>query len=404
MKTLEELMGVANKRAAPAASDRFLARYGLARNPFPTARTILPEVIYNQQSALTAFASKIADVLQDGSPQKRSLSLLGGNGSGKTHFLRHCQYLINNHQAQDRRQLVVVEFLAGTSSIASLLREVLRRTDDLVKEAGSLDLLGAIIDGMKDETDYGTISLVELRSVLRLLYRSTRASFAPPDKDQMVGYDQLRELSKKWLSGATLTATERRYLGVFSRLGTASLMARAISELLALGREKGALAGVVICLDEIESLFTGQNTTSKVQQFLQDLRFLFDEAVKPDHGFSLLILSASTQTGALRLRDFNYPLYQRLGFENDSRQSLAAINGLDEVIDFAKTYIDYEQKRSKVKPTRKEPLLDQDDFIDAYEKATVALKNSPFRTSSVSQAQLLEALHEIVQVKRATYA
>jgi energy-coupling factor transporter ATP-binding protein EcfA2 len=318
MKSLADLIGTAKITTPPV--DPFLQQFGLSRNPFPTARTIIPDVIYNQQEALQAFANKIRDIIQIGEPQKRSLAVVGGTGSGKTHFLRHCQYLLHEYQKELPIKLIAIEFLAGASSITNLLRDILRTADDLCKETGELDFLTAIIRSMQTPDDFGNITFTDLRQVLKRLHDSTQPSFVSPDRDGRVKFDQLRDLTRRWLDGYTLTQTEKRDLGTFSRLATASLMARAVTELITLGRNKKILHGIVVCLDEIESLFTGQNSTSKIQQFLQDLRFFFDESVKDNVGFSLLIISASTQTGTTSIRDFNYPLFQRLGYEGDTRQ------------------------------------------------------------------------------------
>lgn len=403
MKTLAELIG--QPVADGAAGDRYLARFGMERNPFPTARTILPAVMYNQEEALKEFASRVKDILGP-KPQKRSMAVIGGTGGGKSHFLRHCQYLFEDYVAQLEVAYAAIEFLAGTNSVAQMIREILRRCDEVVKDRGEYDLLAAIVRGMNDPDDVYPVRQTDLRNVLALLYQSTQDGYSPPDRDGAMTFDALRELAKKWIGGATLSQTERKYLGVYSRLGSASMMTRVVSEVLALAHHRKIIGGVFVALDEVEAIFSGQSSSGKTQAFLQDLRYLFDEATKGEEGYSLMIIAASTTTGTTSLRDFNYPLYQRLGFEGDQRVELDPINGLLEVHKFAIEYIKYERQRAeemfsgrRLKPIK--DLLSDEDFEEAYHIASSATRDYTMRSQgSVNQGQLLEALHSIVERKR----
>ena len=406
MKTLEQLIG-APPSAAAGRVDSFFAQFGMARNPFPTARTIIPQVIYNQDDALSVFANRVRDILGS-APEKRSLSIVGGTGAGKTHFLRHCQYLLSAYTRDLKAPFVVAEFPAGNGSVASLWRDLLLLADEACKRRDEYDLLAAILHRLRSRSSsgLGPAKQVDLQRVLGLLLRASEPGFIPPDRDQRMTFDPLRELVRRWLSGAVLTQTERKYIGVFSRLGTASLMTRVLSELFALARELEVLSGLVICLDEIEALFTGQSSTGKVQGFLQDLRYMFDEATREATGYSLLIISAGTLTGTRSLRDFNYPLYQRLGFEGETRVQLEPIQGVEEVRQFARTYAEFEQERSKREalvtgPKQHKSLLTDDDLDEAFKTASAATSSSQMRSQgSVNQGQLLEALHNIVEGKR----
>jgi hypothetical protein len=77
--TLSELL---KEVASPTRRDNeFLASYEMLRNPFPPARTIYPEVIYNQQEALTKFAQGMGDIIGV-DIERRSLAILGGTGQG----------------------------------------------------------------------------------------------------------------------------------------------------------------------------------------------------------------------------------------------------------------------------------------------------------------------------------
>lgn len=402
MKTLADLIGEPSDEGPKR--DAFLSKFGMLRNPFPTARTILPQVMYNQDRALSGFATQIKDILGE-QPEKRSLAIVGGTGGGKSHFLRHCEYLFEQYADKLSRPYFTVEFLVGSSSLDHLLREMLRQADEAAKKKGEYDLLASVIWRMKAEDDVGDVKQVDLRRVLTLLHRSTQQGFVPPDRDRSLTFDGLRDLAKKWLAGATLSQTERRYLGVFSRLGSASLMTRVITELFGLAYQLGVLGGGLVCLDEVETLFTGQLSAGKTQAFLQDLRYMVDESVRSGTGYSLMVMSASTPTGTTALRDFNYPLYQRLGYEGEQRIDLDPIKNLQEVRAFAQEYMQYEVKRAaesgataKSSPSE---FLTLQEYERAYNTAASASRDTSLRAQgSVNQAQLLEALHRIVEEKR----
>ncbi|OJY38680.1 MAG: hypothetical protein BGP06_09450 [Rhizobiales bacterium 65-9] len=381
--------------------DLFFNRFGLAKNPFPASRTIIDQVMYNQEAALQKFVGRVQEVVQADGPQRRAIGVVAGTGGGKTHFLRHCQFQM--HEIDDRldRPFVVVEVLAGSGSAVQVLREILNRADDVAKRLGEFDLVTAIVRKASKLGKFAHVKQIDLRSVLQLLNRASEPNFVPPDRNQLMKFDALRDLAKRWLGGATISASERNYLGVFSRLSSAALMTKVLSELLSIARQAGLLEGVFLCIDEMETLFLSGVSSSKVQAYLQDLRYLFDESSRAMEGYSLLVMSASTQNGAANLQNYNYPLYQRLGFEGDAKAELEPIKDLDEVRSFADKYIDYELRRvsktGNVAAARM--ILDEGDLETAFKDA--ASTNRQFRSlKEVNQGQLLEALHNLVERKR----
>lgn len=394
MTSLSDLLGQA---AAQPIQDGFFASYGLLRNPFPPARTIYPEVIYNQEAALRRFAQNMQPVLQ-GDLARRAMAIIGGTGAGKSHFLRHCQY----HVSHMNLPLVSVEFLAGISSSAGLVREIIRSADGYAKDRGEQDFLSAIVNRVRDDGDLGPVRQSDLRTCLKTLISASQENYVPKDMYQRYNAEVLNELGRRWLAGGTLTQTERRYLGVSSRLATGSLMIRVASELFALARAKGFVLGVLLCLDEVEALFTSGVSTAKIQAFLQDFRYFFDEAVGKDSGYSLVIVSASTLTGSGNLRDFNYPLFQRLGFETESREQLHQVTDMPEARAFAKVYLEYEKSRFDAVPGAKKISLERTLSLIGDEDLSAALFGNETRQSTpTSQARFLEELHRAVEQKRA---
>lgn len=398
MPSLAELLGETPDQKDH--QDTFYARYGFNRNPFPAARTIIEEVLYNQVDARDRFVGLVRQVLAD-DPQRRAMGVQGGTGGGKTHFLRHCQFLMKDFRKTSERPFVVVEVLAGSTSAAHLVREVLRESDEAVKLSGEYDLLTSIVRSCDDEAEFNSLKQGELKNVLQLLFRASRPDFTPPDRDGRMLFEPLRDLAKKWLGGASLSNTEKRHLGVFARLSSAAMMTRNMTEILSFARSKNILFGVMLCLDEVETLFSGSYSTAKIQGYLQDLRYLFDEAVRGTEGYSLLMLSASTPQGAANLRNYNYPLFQRLGFEEGSRADLLAISDPTEVKGIADLYIAYERERADLKSKKFDDILSDEDLDEAYRSAATTDRSAATpHVRRVNQGQLLQALHQIVERKR----
>jgi hypothetical protein len=205
------------------------------------------------------------------------------------------------------------------------------------------------------------------------------------------------------MAGATLTQTERKYLGVITRINTASMAVRVLTEAFQLARSLGLFTGVMLCLDEIETIFTRGQRPAQYQAFLQDLRFLYDEAEKFGNGYSLFLLSASTSYGASSLRNVNYPIFQRLGFDENQRIALRPIAGSEEAKKFADTYVEFErdQFQSETGEAKKRypPLLTDLEIEDALQIA--AGSDDAKKAGRANQAPLLEALHAKVAEKHA---
>lgn len=386
------------------AEDPFFERYGLLKNPFPPARTIIPEILYDQDEAWDRFASLIQEVLGD-TPERRTMGILGGTGGGKTHFLRHCRWQLE----ETSRRFAFVEFQAGSGKVQDLVREAFRAADALCQKTGEVDFITALVRTLAlspTDTVLRNVQQDDLRSALRHLMESTASDFKPMDRGGQYGFETLRDLFRRWLFGDTLNQTERKYLGVFSRISTASLAVRVLRELFTMARSLKIIVGMLLCLDEVETLFTGGLRPAQYQAFLQDLRYLYDEALRDGVGYSLLMISASTSRGADELRNVNYPVYQRLGFESEARVELSPVSGVVDARDFAYVYVEYAhsqwQKKHSNKQTQRDPklLLSEKEIEAAYRSALASSEPELRKEGKVNQAPLLEALHRKVEDKR----
>ena len=393
-------LGLLLKDVAGGAEGKnaFLASYGMRRNPFPPARTIYAEVIYNQEEALQRVAGHVRAIVAD-PLSRRSLAVLGGTGQGKSHFQRHCQYEVRTRNLP----IVTVEFLAGSGSAAVLVREVFRAADEHVKLVGELDLLSAVVNRINDGA-LGPVRQADLRAALLKLVEASRDGYVPQDTAQLFDFPTLLDVCRRWIVGDTLSQTEKRYLRVSGRLSSGSLMIRVMTELFALARQLDLFKGVMICLDELEAVFSSGVSTSKVQSFLQDIRYMFDEAVGQFSGYSLLVVSGSTARGADNLRNYNYPLFQRLGFESEARATLHQVQTLEQARRFADVYLEHEREefiretRTQVTLDRARSLIDVDDLRRAFYGPSLAPT-----ADERNQARLLEELHRIVEEKRSAH-
>ena len=384
-------------------SDDFFERHGHTRNPFPPARTIWPEVLYNQDEAVDRFA-QAAKAVVGSQVERRAVAILGGTGVGKTHFLRHARFFFERHCMVQGYRFAFVDFQAGAGRIQELVRSTHDALDQAFRTSGAADFPTVLVDALSNPPErvkiLEAVQPAELRSALQVLAEARRASAAPG----RYPFEVLREMFQRWLRGGTLGQTERKHLKIFGRLGTGTMAIRVLSEALALARKLDVLQGVLLCLDELEALFAAGLKPLQIQSFLQDLRYLFDESsnTKGAHvsGYSLLFMSASTPTGARYLQNVNQPLYQRLGFELQDRVTLRPITGPTDASRFAAEYVNFDRSRWNELNRSKDvtgfpPVLTVREVGDAYATAV-----GPRGPGEVSQAALLESLSRMVEEKR----
>lgn len=388
--------------------DRFFERYGLLRNPFPPSRTIIPEVLYDQETAYDQFVSLVREFLKH-TTERRSMGILGGTGGGKTHFLRHCRWRLQELCRESHYRFVFVEFAAGAGKVQDIVREAFRGADTLCNDHCGADFIASLLSKLQETEDSGTILKSiqhdELRSALNKLLGGGHPGYQLPNTRGQYGAETLRELFRRWLHGGTLSQTERKHLGVFSRIATASVASRVLREMFTLAKSLQIIHGMFLCLDEIETLFTGGLRPAQYQAFLQDLRYLYDEAVKDASGYSLLVLTASTNTGANTLLNINYPVYQRLGFEQPMGVTLVPINGQLDARNFANVYIEYgheEWKNERKAEPSSDPktLLTDSDIMEVYDSVLRSTDSEMRKGGQVNQAPLLDAFFRKVEAKR----
>jgi hypothetical protein len=385
--------------------DQWFEQFGMRQNPFPPNRTIIPDLMYNQEFALQQFSTVVRDVVLSTEPRRRALGVLAGTGGGKTHFLHHCRWLVEQIAERRQKRFVFVNFTAGEGRARDIVAEAFRAADDM---SGG-DFLGTLIVRLNERKDrdeiLDSVEQDDLREALKLLVRASAKDFAPLGREGQYDFVRLKDTCVRWLHGGSLSATEQKYLGTFGRITTASMATRVFREAFTLARTLNVFNGVMLSLDEVETLFTGALRSTQFQGFLQDVRYMYDETVRVNRGFGFIVLAASTAQGARLLGELNYPVYQRLNFEEGNRVQLAPIGGPEEAIAFANVYTQYEHDkwlytRGGNPSATTTPLLTDDEIVAAFRRATSG--NAPDRQPGrrANQAPMLDALHKAVEAKR----
>jgi hypothetical protein len=405
LEKLEQSIAVPRTTQTAEPPDPFWDSYGLAGNPFPPSRTIIREIIYDQVTQYDRFITLVGELLES-PPKRRALAIVAGTGGGKTHFLHYCQWTFDEVVCKkQQRKFLTVEVVAGASTTLDLVHAILTAADAHFRDEGSGSLGSALVNRAQDkESDvFGDAHVDDVRSALEHLSRAVSNKTAP-DPRGLYTPEVLFELFGRWLQGATLTETQKKYLGVVSRLSTGPVAIRALTDLLHIARKLGLLEGVFLSVDEMESLFGGAIRASQYQSFLQDLRFLFDQAVTDNKGYSLLILTTATPFGANSLLNAIYPLYQRLSYEGPGRVQLDPIGSPEQAKEFATVFIQYSQRKWKESVGTRTPKRDafgmlSDAEIRAAFREAAALGGEG-DGKPVSQGPLLDALWRAANAAR----
>ncbi|WP_324715466.1 BREX system ATP-binding domain-containing protein [Carboxydochorda subterranea] len=420
MSTLEAQLRASVLAAEWQKPDPFWERFGLPQNPFPPARarTVISDLLHDQQHATARLAGLAGELLQP-QPQRRALAVVGRTGVGKTHFLRHCLWAFERACAQAGRSFALVYVQTGVIKAFDLVVAVLDQADRVCAARGETDLVTAVVGQLarapatvRDPLRQAGVEVDDLRHALERLVEAANPEGPRPAR---ASYDELRALFARWIRGQTLTQSERHRLGVWQRIATASYGIRVLRDLLGLARSVGVLEGVLLCLDELETVFASGRRSTQYLPFLHDLGYFFDEAVRGSTGFALLVVSGCTDEGARKLQDVNSPLFERLGFKQEARVVLREILGVVDARDFAYAYVDYyhglwkQRRPTQTPPEDPRTLLSEQEIEQCYWTAARMHPNrlhlSPAAAARdgghpVTPASLLEQLHRLAEQKR----
>jgi hypothetical protein len=387
---LKDIQKPVNKQAANIALEKF----GLELNPFPPNRMIVPDVIYGQDQNVNRFLTTSVEILNASAPQRRAVAIVAGTGGGKTHFLQYCRHAFPQVSKKFGQRFILSEFVAGSGKMMDLIRNIIRDSDEMCKELDGCDFLTAIVRELEiqkaPDEHLEKLRIPEVREVLSRLLSVKRAQ---PD----FSFEMMISFARKWISAETLTQTEKRKLGLVSRISTPAFAVKVLRELFSLARKLHLFHGLFICIDEIESLFTRGLSPAQIQAFLQDVRYFYDESVRDEQGFDLLLLTASTTTGADNLLKVNPPIFQRFGYERDNRLLLNQIESVGDAIEFSYKYVDYYNDKWK-ENNRSRPEQAARNIITPKEIETAFIAASAGHRAA-APGSLLDLLHKTIQEK-----
>jgi hypothetical protein len=383
-----------------AAVDNVYVDFGLGQNPFPPNRMIVPDVIYGQDQSVNRFFNTCVEIFSAKSPQRRAVAVVAGTGGGKTHFLQYCRHSFPKIADKFGQRFVLSEFVAGSGKMIDLIRNILRDADELCKQLDGCDFLTALLRELhkhKNSADYlDAIQIMEVRECLKRLMLFPSAK---PD----VAFDLAIGIARKWINAETLSQTEKRRLGIVSRISTPAFAVKVVRELFSLASRLQLFQGLFLCIDEIESLFTRGLSPAQIQAFLQDIRYFYDESVRDEQGFDLLLLTASTTTGAENLLKFNPPIFQRFGYERDNRLLLNQIGSVGDAVEFSYKYVDYFADKWKAENIKLKPPQAARTIISP-KQIEVAFLAASAGARAAAPGSLLDLLHKTVQARFGTAA
>jgi len=175
--------------------DSFFERYGLRKNPFPANRTIMPEVLFNQEHAIQRVAQLFKEIIGT-TPQRRAMAVLAGTGGGKTHFLRYCRKDLEGALAETNHRLLFVEFQAGSGKLQDIAKEILSSSDAFCRAIGEEDFITALVKRVKSDNVAALVDVHQddLRSALGRVLEASQLGFKPKDRAGIYDFNLLREV------------------------------------------------------------------------------------------------------------------------------------------------------------------------------------------------------------------
>lgn len=243
-----------------ASSDVLRERYGVTRNPFPSAGQPSghPHKITNADSEierrLTAFE-------RDHSSQV--LVIEGTQGVGKTNLLNYYEHELELLYEGDEGAYIIRYYPDPEPSFDGVLRRIFQ-------ELGShhLEKLGEAL-AMLDEDDKARI----LQEVVRSQdTRNVLGALANADADDR---SQVSRAALEWLIGLRLLKNHRELLGVYFRLDTIESKTQALRDIIEASLEVECLKGMFLLLDELEKQDLTLSKTI-VLRYLLAIRALID--------------------------------------------------------------------------------------------------------------------------------
>jgi len=310
---------------------KLFVRFGLLRNPFPSAaqssgnphlRLPVDEVIETRIETFTR--DHISQVIV----------ILGTQGVGKTNLLNYYEKEIAEALPTIKGYYVIRYLADPEASFDATIRR-------LFQELGIRHLMRLGEELSEKENSERTIELArshEIRIALRRLSKSSDREYAA-------------SLMLEWLVGLRILNRHRETLGVQFRLDTVESKTLAFRDLVICSSDAGILSGIFLLLDELEKQ-DGVLSPIYVVRYLSALRAIIDAL--PSHLFLMLAVTPD----ALRRYSAALPAFQSRLQDTVALEPLADVTA---ALKLAKFYVDEGRKNAQLE--RGEIPLDVEDIV-----------------------------------------
>ncbi|MCI4319779.1 MAG: ATP-binding protein [Thermoplasmata archaeon] len=263
-------------------SQKAFQRYGVIRNPFPSAA----QTFDHPRLPIQGVDQRIVDAVHEfegGENKTRVFVVEGTQGVGKTNLLNNYQRDLEDYFSKEKGFYIIKYYPDPERDFDRIVRRIFQ---DL-GEVHLLKLVSALSE-MSDEEmgqEINSLRSYEVRVMLRKLVEAT--------KDQSLERSQGLALALQWLTGLRLLNRHRDALGVQFRLDTVESRTQALHDVVYLGAKLGVLKGLILLLDELEK--QGSTLPEKtVTLYLSAIRALIDSL--PRHLFMILAITPEART------------------------------------------------------------------------------------------------------------
>jgi hypothetical protein len=352
-----------------ADTNRLFDRFGLTKNPFPSAGQTSgnPHLRLPLDEDIDA---RIETFTRDHISQV--IVLVGTQGVGKTNLLNHYEKEIAEALPSTSGYYVIRYLADPEASFDGTLRR-------LFHELGESHLLRLGEALARDEDSERTIELArshEIRIALRRLQKNNNREY-------------VASLMLEWLLGLRVLNRHREALGVQFRLDTVESKTLAFRDLVMCSSRLGILSGIFLLLDELEKQ-DGVLSPIYIVRYLSALRAIIDAL--PSHLFLMMAVTPD----ALRRYSVALPAFQsRL----QDTMNLEPLADAGDAVRLAAFYITEGQReaqlqRSEVAKTTT-PIIPQRRIREIFEEQLQRARSR--RDVGLRQREFLHELYREVE-------
>ena len=377
MSFLKDKIGPVGKATCGREVDAIYARYGILRNPFPSAGQT-----WDHPRMLTSVDDEIIPYIQAYNREHTSQVLIieGTQGVGKTNLLNFYDKELTDLYS-DAGFYLIRYFADPEPGFDKMLVR-------LLQELG-IDFLKNIGMTLAQQGDIDKSRIIDLarssdmRIVLHNLARSSQE-----DADH---FDLTANAALEWLLGFRLLKRHREFFrGLQFRLDTVESKTVALRDLVFCSTELEVLKGLILLFDELEKQ---DYSRSKMQllRFLSAIRALIDALPK-----YLLLMTAMTPESRQRY----FAMLPAFSGRLQNRIEIEPLKDEKSAVDLYKFYLKHSQNEAEKKRGRdavsdKRPVIKRDNVVLTFNKLMEEARNRG--DEGVRQRDFLNKLHKLAE-------